>query len=184
MLFVLIWVLFTTGCGTVFLVLVGTLLGSPPATSSLRERRPNDFHLKKIKTTKRTTTPAYPGLRAVHTPAVTPVVGSRRMTVAARGGTHACLEKASDESMHTLQEMPLIGQHAVGIPGEHRQVPMGDMGLLAGAVGLVLVGKIVHKVNYATPIVVSNMNVLSHILILDTSILATNNMHRREYIKP
>jgi hypothetical protein len=54
--------------------------------------------------------------------------------------------------MHTLQETPLIGQHMVGIPGEHRQVPMGDMGLLAGAVGLVLVGKIVHKVNYATPI--------------------------------
>jgi hypothetical protein len=152
MLFVLIWVVYTTGCGTVFLVLVGTLLGSPPATSSLRERRPNDFHLKKIKTTKKTTTPAYAGLRAVHTPAVTPVVGSRRMTVATRGGTQACLEKAFDESMHTLQETPLIGQHMVGIPGEHRQVPMGDMGLLAGAVGLVLVGKIVHKVNYATPI--------------------------------
>jgi hypothetical protein len=183
MLFVLIWVLYTTGCGTVFLVLVGTLLGSPPATSSLRERRPNDFHLKKIKTTKKTTTPAYAGLRAVHTPAVTPVVGSRRMTVATRGGTQACLEKAFDESMHTLQETPLIGQHMVGIPGEHRQVPMGDMGLLAGAVGLVLVGKIVHKVKLCyslrSILIVPNMKVLRYILILNKIILATNNTHRR-----
>jgi hypothetical protein len=60
-------------------------------------------------------------------------------------------EKASDEFiMHALQETPRICyQHAVGIPGKHKQVLMG---LLAGAVGAVLLGKIVHKVNYTSSV--------------------------------
>jgi hypothetical protein len=143
----------TTGCATAFAIVLGTLLEPSPVvreSTKISRRETRTPYVSLRKTITDDTTPAYAGprLRAVHAPAVTPVHRSRPRAAATHASSRAMVdEKASDEFiMHALQETPRICyQHAVGIPGEHKQVLMG---LLAGAVGAVLLGKIVHKVNY------------------------------------
>ena len=148
--------------------MVGTLLGPPlpvvgvGTTYSDRKRRHPDFPPDK-KTAERNTLPAYPGLRAVYTPAITPVVGSR--STAPGASWRAMLnETASDESMFTLEETPRVGQHALRrITGEHDQVLMG---LLAGAFGLLLLGKIIHKVPKQIPCTIIYQSSYTYFFIL------------------